>query len=105
MMEDLLRTTLDQMWEEVMGASSYMDKYQDYKESCPSMAVTFLEIAPVELAHYEKLKQAFKSTVDQKKARGDLVDEEILIIWSFDMKRLEEQAQRVKYAIESAKRA
>lgn len=104
-MEDLLKATLDQMWEEVMGAQAYINKYQDWKESCPSMAITFLEIAPVELAHYEKLKLGFKSTLEQKKAKGELIDDDIYIIWSFDLKRLEEQAQRVKFAIESAKRA
>lgn len=94
-LKELMKCILDNMWDEVMGASKYMDLYCDYKEEYPMLAQVFLEIAPIELQHYEKLKKGFEDVV----SKTTDVPQTILEIWKFDLSRLQEKVDKIKWKI------
>lgn len=86
---------LDNMWEEVMGASRYVELYKEYKETCPMLAQVFLEIAPIEIQHYDKLKKGFEDLV----AKTNDIPQSIIDIWKYDISRIEDKVDKVKWKI------
>lgn len=82
----LLREATKSMWEELMGAKDYLDKYIEHHIESPSMARAYLELAPVELDHYNTIKKEFEKVVE---ANATELPVELLPIWDFEMSRLD----------------
>lgn len=100
-LKEIMKETLSNMWEEVMSAKNYYELYCEYKEEYPTLANTFLEIAPIELSHYDKMKKSFEESLSIMKTKGIEIPEYLFEIWKFELMRLQEFYDKVKYKIAS----
>ena len=97
--KEMMEHTLDQMWDEVMGAKHYLELADEYYDECPTLSKVFLELAPIELTHYEKLLKGFEESLVLLKSKDIAVPDEIKVIWNYDKRRLSHKAEIIKWGL------
>ena len=97
--KSLLDTTLNQAWDELMGAKFYYDLYEEYKIDMPNNAKVFIEIAPIELSHFDKLMNAFDILMETMKE----TEKELKMVWEYEKKRLMKYSREIKNEISNAR--
>lgn len=78
-----------------MGAKYYYELYEKYKKDFPNLSKVFLDIAPIELTHFEKLMTATDNFIESIKD----TDKDIYIIWEHDKSHLMKYSKEIKNEI------